>query len=105
EFPEATTRESASDREGQSDELAPKEWRQSHKKPDSGSRVRTGNQSSYERSFEREISRVIPQKQPGDHGDRQRNAEIKCEDEPVGPVSTLENENVTEAPVPHQHRG
>src|SRR5262245_42671436 len=89
EFPETAASESAADREGEGDELAAKERRQTDEESDRGSRVGSGNQPCHERPFEREVGGVVAQQQPCDYGHSQRNTQAQREDEPVGPVSAL----------------
>ncbi len=100
---QAAAGEPAADGERQRDELAVGERRQADHRADDRAGIRPGDQPGEERAFERQVGRLVVQQQPRDHAGRQRNAEREHEDQPVGPAAPLEDQDVAEPPVPHQH--
>ena len=54
-------------------------------------------------AFERQVGRAVAEQEPRRHAESQRNAKKEDKNEPVGPVAAFEDEDVPEAPVPHQH--
>ena len=97
--------EAAADGERQRDDLAVGERRHADQQADNRAGVRARDQADDERPFEREIGRVIVQKEPRGDAGCQRQAEGERQNEPIAPAAALENQNVAEAPVPDQHRG
>ena len=57
-----------------------------------------------ERAFERQVGGVVVEQQARDDARRERDAEGQGEDQAVGPVAALEDQDVAEPPVAHQHR-
>ena len=66
--------------------------------------VRAGDQAGEERAFERQVGGVVAEQQAGDDAGRQRDAEAEREGQPIGPGAALEDQDVPEPPVAHQHR-
>ena len=71
---------------------------------DDGAGVRTGDEAGEKRAFERQVGGVVVEEQPAATPAVERHAEAEREDQPVGPVAPLEDQDVAEPAVPHQHR-
>ncbi len=70
---------------------------------DDGAGVGPGDEAGEEGAFERQVGGLVVQEQARDDARRQRNAEREDEDQPVGPVAALEDQDVAEPPVADQH--
>ena len=57
-----------------------------------------------ERAFERQVGGVVVEQQPRGDAGGERDAEAEGEDQAIGPVAALEDQDVAEPAVPHQHR-
>ncbi len=66
--------------------------------------VGAGDEAREERAFHRQVRGVVVQQQTRTHAGRQRDAEAEGEDQPIRPGAPLEDEDVPEPPVSHQHR-
>jgi hypothetical protein len=56
------------------------------------------------RRFKRQIRGIVMEQQAGRDPGGQRDAEEQHEDQPVGPVAALEDQDAAEASVPYEHR-
>ena len=104
ECAQAAAGEPAADRKGQCDDLAGDDRGRAHQDADGGPGVRPGNQPGQEWAFEREVGGPVVQQQAGDDAAGERHAEAEDEDQAIGPVAPLEDQDVPETPVAHQHR-
>ena len=66
--------------------------------------VRPGDEAHQKRPLERQIRRVVPQQDAGGHARDERNSQRKREDPAVQDAPALEDQNVAEPAIPHQHR-
>ena len=55
-------------------------------------------------ALERQVGGVVAEQQPRDDAGRERDAEAEREGQPIGPGAALEDQDVPEPPVAHQHR-
>ena len=58
----------------------------------------------HERALEAEIGGLVIEQQPRADAGGQRHAEEQDEDQAIGPVAALEDQDVAKPAVPHQHR-
>ena len=65
--------------------------------------VGPGDQPGEKRAFERQVGGVVVEQQPRGDAGGQRDAEGQREDQPVGPVAALEDQDVAEPAVADQH--
>ena len=101
---DAAAREAAADGKRQRGPFAHEQGREPQHAPDRRPSVGSGDEPRQKRSFHREVGGVVVQEQPGPDAGGERHAEAEGEDEPVRPGAALEDEDVPEPPVPHQHR-
>ena len=104
QLPQPAAGEAAADGERQGDDLAVGERRQPDQGADRGAGVRAGDEPGHERALEAQVGGLVIEQQPRDDARRERDAEEQDEDQAIGPVAALENQDVAEPPVPRQHR-
>ena len=105
EFAQAAAGEPAPHGKRQRDEFAVGERRNADHHADDGARVGAGHEAGEERAFERQVRGLVVEEEPDDDAQRERQPERQDERLPIGPVAALEDQNVPEAPVAHQHGG
>ena len=94
----------AADCEGERDELSGEQRRHGDGAAHDRARVRTRDQAEQEGAFEREIGGIVPQQHARDGAGRERKPHAEGENEAIAQVAALEDQDLPEAPVPHQHR-
>ena len=104
QLPQPPAREAAADGEGQRDDLAVGERRQADQRANHRAGVRPGHESRHERALEAEIGGLVIEQQPRADAGGQRHAEEQDEDQAIGPVAALEDQDVAKPAIPHQHR-
>ena len=66
--------------------------------------VRPGHESRHERPLEAQIGGLVVEQQSRADARRERDAEEQDEDEAIGPVAALEDQDVAEPAISRQHR-
>ena len=101
---QAAAGEAAAHREGEGAPFSVgQRWKADHQ-PDGGAGVRAGDEAGEKRAFQGQVGRIVVQQQARDDPRRERDPEAEGEDEPIRPVAALENQDVPEPPVAHEHR-
>ena len=101
---QAAAGEAAADGEGERAPLADPERRDADHQADGGAGIRARDQPREQRPLERQVRRVVVQKQSRDDTGRERDAEAQRERHAIGQRAALEDQDVPEAPVPDEHR-
>ena len=104
ELTQAAAGKAAADHERYRDPFAGSERRQAGHAPDDGARVGAANEADEEGAFEAEVGRVVAEQQAGRHAADQRKGQREGEHEAIPQVAPLEDEDVPEPPVAHEHR-
>ena len=102
---EAAAGKPAADRKGQSNPFAGEYRRGARHGPDDGAGIRAGHQPDEKGTGERQIRGLVVQQQPGQHPDRERNAQAGGEDEAFGPVPLFGEKDAAKPGEPDEHRG
>jgi hypothetical protein len=104
ELAKAAAGEAAADRKRQRDKFAGEKRRQPDEHANGDGGGRPVDQSRQEATLERQVGGLVAKQQTGGDAGGQQDPEGKCENEPIGPGPILENQNMPEPSVPHEHR-
>ncbi len=102
---QAAAREPAADREGQRDPFARDEGRDPEHRPHDRAGVGAGEQPGEKGPGQRQVGGVVVEEQPRDDAGGQREPEARGEDQPLGPVPLLRQQDPAEPRKPHEHGG
>ena len=104
ELPQPAPGEAAADGKGQGDDLVIGQRRQADQRADHRARVRPSHEPGHERPFQAEIGRLVIEQQSRADARGQRDAEEEDEDQAIGPVAALEDQDVAKPAVAREHR-
>ena len=102
---QASAGKAAADRKGQRAPLRRDHRGHRREGADHGAGIGAGDQADEKRPLQRQVGRVVPQQDAGRDAGNERNAQRKGQDPAVQDAPALEDQDVAEPAIAHQHRG